>query len=101
MTLHHRAMFPIAEQDSAILLGLREADGEGRFNAYRIFSWMLSHEISAQIHHVKERPLYILHSMQDFTKLVNAIDKDAKGRLEKPNMSVAVPHYKNPLDEVS
>ncbi len=88
------------EGRSRILLGLRKDDIQSRFNAYRILNWMLSQGLSVQIYHIDDKPYYLLKGMNDFIKLVDALDKDSKGRLVKPDLSVAVQHYQNPLDEV-
>jgi hypothetical protein len=88
-----------ADKNSMVVIGFRKDDGKGFLEAYRIFKWMLSHGISAQIHHVKEEPFYLLKGMENYIKLVNALDDDAKGRLERATSSIAIPHYIHPLDE--
>jgi hypothetical protein len=92
-------MLSNADKNIMVVIGLRKNDGEGFLWAYRIFKWMLSRDISAQIHHVNEEPFYLLKGMANYIKLVNALDNDAKGRLERATSSIAIPHYIHPLDE--
>ena len=95
-----RALLSPDVESSGILLGLRKNDIEGRFIAYRILNWMRANKIAVQIHHIKEQPHFLLQHVRDFIKLVEIMDKESKGRLMKPDMSVSIPHYPNPLDEV-
>jgi len=94
-----RELLPEDERDVAVLLRLRAHDVAGRLAAYRIFRWMLSCEVDARIETFGETPRFVLKDIFELQRLVNALDKEAKGVLLHAQKGVCVPHFSAPLDE--
>lgn len=98
-TLQLLGLLPEEERGAAVLLRLRGSDLEGRLRCYRIFRWMLSHRVDARVLTVGEEPRFVLRGVRELQKLVNALEKEAKGTLVHAKKGVCVPHFSDPVDE--
>ena len=88
------------ERNEAIVLRLPSCDFSNQMQAYRLFHWMQSRNISVRIQTIEEpSPHFILKDRENLIKLEQQMHLERKGEQVEASPSVCVPHFKDPLDE--